>query len=83
MYKPYNFLKAMGGLDVLGFHLASLNTKLVQNSQNFNKKSVLVQLSRKFSSNPAKLLNLKDRGKIKKGHQADLVVFDMNYKWQQ
>lgn len=42
----------------------------------------LKRLIELFSTNPAKILNLKDRGKVKPGLPADLTIFNLNKKFK-
>ncbi len=41
-----------------------------------------LRLIASFSLNPAKILELNDRGEIKEGMRADVVVFDPDVKWE-
>ena len=41
-----------------------------------------LRLVASFSLNPAKILGLNDRGEIKEGMRADVVVFDPNVEWE-
>lgn len=43
-----------------------------------SKKMPLIEVIRKFTSNPAKILNLKDQGDIQAGKPANLTVIDLN-----
>ena len=42
------------------------------------KKMPLIDVIRKFTSNPAKILNLKDQGDIQTGKPANLTIIDLN-----
>ena len=42
------------------------------------KKLTIEQLVRYVSENPAKIFNIKSKGFIKKGYEADLTIIDMN-----
>lgn len=42
----------------------------------------LNELVGKLSSNPAKILELKNRGKIEEGARADIVIVDLNKTWE-
>lgn len=41
----------------------------------------LVRLVEMFSTNPAKIFNLSDRGTLKPGSIADVTIIDPNFKW--
>ena len=43
-----------------------------------NKKASLTFISKILSKNPAKILNIKNKGEIKIGYDADLVLVDIN-----
>ena len=44
-----------------------------------NKKKITIeQFVRYVSENPAKIFNIKSKGFIKKGYEADLTIIDMN-----
>ncbi|WP_417885288.1 dihydroorotase [Zunongwangia sp.] len=45
-------------------------------------KISLEKIVEKMSHNPAKLFNIKDRGFIREGYKADLVLVDLNSPWQ-
>jgi dihydroorotase len=47
-----------------------------------NGKSSLIELSNWMSTNPAKVFNIHNKGQIKKGFDADLVLVDLNAKKQ-
>lgn len=61
------------GLETL---FAGVNTALSE--RNFSRAEIF----RLISLNPAKFLDLKDRGTIKKGARADIILIDFNRKWK-
>jgi dihydroorotase len=46
-----------------------------------NGKITLEQIVQKMAHNPAILFRIKDRGFIREGYYADLVIADMNKSW--
>ncbi len=48
----------------------------------FSEKIELLDLVAKFTSNPANILSLSDRGKIAQGYLADLTIIDLDKKWR-
>ncbi len=63
---------------IIGLELAfSLALKLVK-----EEVLSLEKLSEKMSYAPAKILSLPDRGEVKEGMRADLVIADLDKKWQ-
>ncbi|HRR95844.1 MAG TPA: dihydroorotase [Candidatus Ratteibacteria bacterium] len=60
---------------IIGFETAlSLSMKLT------NEGLSLKEIIKKFTVGPAKVLGI-DRGKIKEGSRADIVIFDPDYEW--
>ncbi len=60
---------------IIGFETAlSLSMKLI------NEGLSLKEIIKKFTVGPAKVLGI-DRGKIKEGSRADIVIFDPDYEW--
>lgn len=71
-----NFRKALSGISGLGFTLQVMWTLLKRpfaDLQSF--EHYLVRLARWTSNNPAKILQLHNRGAIEKGYIADLVIW--------
>ena len=61
------------------FGVPSIEMRLPLMLDAVNKhKLTLTQLVRFCSTNPAKIFNIKNKGKVAKGYDADLVIVDMN-----
>ncbi len=75
IYKDVAFSDALYGIDSIRDFLPVCYSYLVREGIiDFEK------LFEKISLNPAKILNLKDRGRVKEGYRADLILFDPTYK---
>ncbi len=75
IYKDVAFSDALYGIDSIRDFLPVCYSYLVREGIiDFEK------LFEKVSLNPAKILNLKDRGRVKEGYRADLILFDPTYK---
>ncbi len=75
IYKDVAFSDALYGIDSIKDFLPVCYSYLVREGIiDFEK------LFEKISLNPAKILNLKDRGRVKEGYRADLILFDPTYK---
>ena len=75
IYKDVAFSDALYGIDSIRDFLSVCYSYLVREGIiDFEK------LFEKVSLNPAKILNLKDRGRVKEGYRADLILFDPTYK---
>ncbi|NPA81781.1 MAG: amidohydrolase family protein [Epsilonproteobacteria bacterium] len=75
LYKDVAFADAKYGIDSIRDFLPLCYTYLVrENIIDFEK------LFEKISLNPSKILNLKDRGAVKEGYRADLILFNPSYK---
>ncbi len=75
IYKDVAFSDALYGIDSIRDFLPVCYSYLVREGIiDFEK------LFEKISLNPAKILNLKNRGRVKEGYRADLILFDPTYK---
>ncbi len=75
IYKDVAFSDALYGIDSIRDFLPVCYSYLVREGIiDFEK------LFEKISLNPAKILNLKDKGRVKEGYRADLILFDPTYK---
>ncbi len=74
--KETDFDTAPYGMISLDFYFPLLYTKLV-----LSGKISLTDLIRAVSNKPAELFGLNDRGVLKKGKSADIVIFDPNKKF--
>jgi len=72
--KQNKYLKAPSGIPSIQ-HSLNILLEFVK-----NKELTLVQVVEKMCHNPAKIFNIKNRGFIKKGYFADLVIVDFNAK---
>ncbi len=75
LYKDVAFFDALYGIDSIKDFLPLCYTYLVKTGIiDFEK------LFEKISLNPAKILNLSDKGEIKEGYKADLILFNPDFK---
>ncbi len=65
-----DFMKAWGGISSLQFALPILWTEAMQRGCNLN------DIAKWLSENPAKFIGFNTKGKIEKGFDADLIVWD-------
>ncbi len=69
-------------LDDAPFGIIGLQTSLPLTLRLYNEKRLtLTDISKLMSFNPAKILNLGDRGAIKNGFIGDITIIDVNKKW--
>ncbi|WWC67856.1 allantoinase [Kwoniella pini CBS 10737] len=72
--KKGNFLESWGGISSLGLGLSLLFNEI-------GNKIKLGKLINFLSINQAKQVNLKNKGELKIGNQADFIIFNPNVKW--
>ncbi len=75
IYKDVAFEDAKDGVDALALTLKLGYTYLVRSGV-----VTFEYLIKLLSSNPAKILGIKNSGEIKEGYRADMILFDPNYK---
>ena len=75
--KNVEFNRAAFGLIGLETALGLVLTKLVA-----EKKLTLKEAIAKMTINPAKILNLTDKGSLKPGSDADVIIIDPKAKWK-
>lgn len=75
--KLCEFERAGFGISGLDVAFAITNKVLVKDN-NFT----LEDISLFMSKNPAKILGLKNKGQVKEGYDADLIILDENYKYK-
>ncbi|OMJ96288.1 hypothetical protein SteCoe_13 [Stentor coeruleus] len=75
-----DFSRAVNGVTSVGFTLQCIWTKLRTQIPMEEESGFLSLISLILSNNPAKVLNLKNKGGIKKGKHADFVVWDPESK---
>ena len=75
-----DFTRAVNGVTSIGFTLQCIWTKLRTQVHMEEEPEFISLISLILSSNPAKVLNLKNKGGIKKGKHADFVVWDPENK---
>lgn len=69
-------------LDDAPFGIIGLQTSLPLTLKLYNEKRLsLTDIARLMSLNPAKILNLGNRGAIKNGFIGDITIADLNRKW--
>jgi dihydroorotase len=73
--KELGFIKAPFGIIGLETALPLTITKLYK-----EKKIDLMKLIAKLTCNPAKIFNLKNKGALRKGYDADITIIDLNLK---
>lgn len=74
--RPWVMVASDGGIDSRHPRGAGTFPRVLGRFVRENKWSSLAEAVRKMSAMPAQRLGLKDRGTIKKGMKADLVIFD-------
>ncbi|MHA1694402.1 MAG: dihydroorotase [Candidatus Helarchaeota archaeon] len=74
--KKLNFLDAPSGIPQLETVLPIFLTKINQNEFD------IFNLCRSFAENPAKLFNIKNKGVISEGYDADLVIIDLKSEYK-
>ena len=79
-FKPSSFRRALSGINSLGATLPAIWSRL-QVSSIRSREHYAVRLFKWMSLNPAKFLNLPNKGKIAPGAQADLVVWAPNERF--
>lgn len=75
-----DFTRAVNGVISVGFSLQCLWTRLRTQIPVDEESDFVCLISLLLSTKPAKILNLKNKGGIKKGKHADLVVWDPESK---
>lgn len=74
--KEENYLNAPSGAPMVQHALVTLLEMYHQG------KISLEKIVEKFAHNPAILFRIKDRGFIREGYKADLVLIDLNFPWK-
>lgn len=81
-HAPHHFDEKFTEFDKAAFGILGLQT-LIPLTLNLVKESVISynDMVRLTSFNPAKILNLKDKGYLKEGFLADIVIIDPNFEY--
>ena len=75
-----DFKRAVNGVMSVGFNLKAVWTKLRSQISVEGENSGLSMMARLLATNPARILRLEEKGGIRKGKHADLVVWDPDCK---
>lgn len=68
------FYKTPNGLSIIEYSMPTIFTKVIE------KKLPITTIAKLMSFNPARIFGLENKGEIKEGNDADLVIVDPSYK---